>query len=246
MRDLQVQVIPAIDLMNGKIVRLSRGDPKTAKVYDQFGDPVETANKWKQEGAEKLHIIDLDAAFGFGNNLKIIAKIAENLSLPVQVGGGLRKIEDVERVLEIGIGQVILGALAFSEPHAITRIQEKFDESRVIVALDNKDGQIMIEGWKTPTGSGVREAMERFTALGVGTFLITSIAKDGVLSGPDVETLSEACKDLRVQVIAAGGIGSLDDLTILKKVGVAGVVIGKALYEGRFTLKEAINAVGGV
>jgi phosphoribosylformimino-5-aminoimidazole carboxamide ribotide isomerase len=241
-RDLQV--IPAIDLMNGKIVRLSRGDPKTAKSYSQFGNPVETAKKWKQEGAEKLHIIDLDAAFGLGNNFNSIIEIAKNLSLPIQVGGGLRKTEDIERMLRLGAGQVILGALAFSEPQAITRIQKKFGENRVIVALDNKDGQIMIEGWKTPTGSGVKEAMERFTALGVSTFLITSITKDGMLSGPDVETLSEACKDVNAKVIAAGGIGRLDDLTILEKIGTAGVVIGKALYEGRFTLKEAMETVG--
>jgi len=135
--------------------------------------------------------------------------------------------------------------LAFSEPQALTRVQKRFGESRVIVALDNKDGQIMIEGWKTPTGSGVREAMGRFTALGISTFLITSITKDGMLSGPDVETLSDACKHVNAKIIAAGGIGRLDDLTILKKIGVAGVVIGKALYEGRFTLKEAIETVGG-
>jgi len=166
------------------------------------------------------------------------------LSLPIQVGGGLRKTEDIERMLRLGVSQVILGALAFSEPQAITRIQKKFGENRVIVALDNKDGQIMIEGWKTPTGSGVKEAMERFTALGVSTFLITSITKDGMLSGPDVETLSEACKHANAKVNAAGGIGRLDDLTILKKIGIEGVVIGKALYEGRFTLKEAIETVG--
>jgi phosphoribosylformimino-5-aminoimidazole carboxamide ribotide isomerase len=240
-----LQVIPAIDLMKGKIVRLSGGDPKTAKSYNQFGDPVETANKWKLEGAEKLHIIDLDAAFGLGNNLKSIMEIAKTLSLPIQVGGGLRKTKDIERMLRLGVSQVILGALAFSEPQVIMWIQKKFGESKVIVALDNKDGQIMIEGWKTPTGSGVKEAMERFTSLGVSQFLITSITNDGMLSGPDVETLSEACKDVHAKVIAAGGIGRLDDLMVLKKIGATGVVIGKALYEGRFTLKEAIKTVGG-
>src|SRR4030042_2319519 len=111
MRDLQVQVIPAIDLMNGKIVRLSRGDPKTAKVYDQFGGPIETAIKWKQEGAEKLHIIDLDAAFGTGDNLSIIAEIAKSVDLPIQVGGGIRTIDAVEKLLGMRISQVILGAL---------------------------------------------------------------------------------------------------------------------------------------
>lgn len=238
-------LIPAIDLMNGKVVRLSRGDPKTAKVYDQFGGPVETAKKWQQEGAKKLHIIDLDAAFGAGGNQAVIADIARNVALPIQVGGGIRTVEAAEKLLSLGISQVILGALAFSDPNAIPRIQEKFGKESVIVALDNKDGKIMVEGWKTETGLSVKEALEKFTALSVKTFLITSIAKDGMLSGPDVETLSEACRTPGVEVIAAGGTGSLYHLALLKQVGVAGVVIGKALYEGRVTLKDAINTMGG-
>jgi phosphoribosylformimino-5-aminoimidazole carboxamide ribotide isomerase len=240
----ELQVIPAIDLMNGKIVRLSRGDPKTAKIYEQFGGPVETANKWKREGAEKLHIIDLDAAFGLGNNMSVIAKIAENLSLPIQVGGGIRTVEDVGKLLRARVTQVILGALAFNEPEAIRQIEDKFGKNTVIVALDNKEGKIMVEGWKTSTGVNVREAMDEFTALNVRTFLITSIAKDGMLSGPDVKMLKEACGELDSYVIAAGGIGSLADLSILKSIGVAAVVVGKALYEGKFTLKEALARVG--
>jgi phosphoribosylformimino-5-aminoimidazole carboxamide ribotide isomerase len=231
--------------MKGKIVRLSRGDPKTAKVYAQFGSPVETAERWKAEGARKLHIIDLDAAFGTGDNLSVVAKIAKSVDLPIQVGGGIRTIEAVERLLRMGISQVILGALAFSDPKAVTRIQEKFGSERVIVALDNKDGKIMVEGWKTPTTFGMKEALEKFTELNVKTFLITSITKDGTLSGPDLDTLSEACRFLNVEIVAAGGIGSLNDLAALKRVGVEAAVVGKALYEGRFTLKEAIKAVEG-
>jgi phosphoribosylformimino-5-aminoimidazole carboxamide ribotide isomerase len=240
-----LQVIPAIDLMNGKIVRLSRGDPKTAKVYDQFGNPVETAKKWKEEGAKKLHIIDLDAAFGTGDNLSVIAEIAETITLPIQVGGGIRKIEAVEKLLTMGISQVILGALAFTDPKAITQIQKELGPETVIVALDNKDGKIMVEGWKTPTTLGIREALEKFTELEVKTFLVTSITKDGTLSGPDIDTLSEACQYPDVKIIAAGGIGGLNDLIALKRIGVEGAVIGKALYEGRFTLKEALKTVGG-
>jgi phosphoribosylformimino-5-aminoimidazole carboxamide ribotide isomerase len=239
-----LQLIPAIDLMNGKIVRLSQGDPKTAKVYDQFGGPVETARKWRAEGATKLHIIDLDAAFGMGDNLVVITEIAESVELPIQVGGGIRTIETAQKLLTMGISQVILGALAFSDPKAITRIQQEFGSGTVIVALDNKDGKIMVEGWKTPT-LGVKEALKKFTVLGVKRFLVTSITKDGTLSGPDLETLSEACQYPNVEVIAAGGIGNLNDLTALKRVGVEGAVIGKALYEGRFTLKEALKSVGG-
>jgi phosphoribosylformimino-5-aminoimidazole carboxamide ribotide isomerase len=240
-----VRLIPAIDLMNGKIVRLTHGDPKTAKVYNQFGGPAETAEKWKTEGAGKLHIIDLDAALGMGDNTSVIADIAESVELPIQVGGGIREFDVAKKLLTLGVSQVILGALAFSDPKAITQIQQEFGAASVIVALDNRDGKIMVEGWKTATGLGIKEALEKFAKLGVKTFLVTSIAKDGTLSGPDLDTLLEACQYPDVRIIAAGGIGSLDDLRALKHFGVEGVVIGKALYEGKFTLKEALNAVGG-
>jgi phosphoribosylformimino-5-aminoimidazole carboxamide ribotide isomerase len=239
-----LQLIPAIDLMNGKIVRLTHGDPKTAKVYSQFGGPIETAKKWQAEGATKLHRIDLDAALGMGNNLSVIADIAKSLDLPIQVGGGIRNIEAVEKVLRLGASQVILGALAFSDPKAVTQVQRMFGAGSVIVALDNRDGKIMVEGWKTATTLGMTEALEKFAVLGVKAFLVTSITKDGTLSGPDLDTLREAGQYPNVEVIAAGGIGGLNDLVALKRVGVEGAVIGKALYEGKFTLKEALKTVG--
>jgi phosphoribosylformimino-5-aminoimidazole carboxamide ribotide isomerase len=239
-----LQLIPAIDLMDGKIVRLTHGDPKTAKVYLQFGGPVKNAKKWQAEGATKLHIIDLDAALGMGNNLSVIAEIAESVDLPIQVGGGIREIGAVEKVLKLGVSQVILGALAFSDPKAVTQIQQMFGTNSVIVALDNRDGKIMVEGWKTAMALSIKEALEKFAALGVEAFLVTSITKDGTLSGPDLDTLREACRYPNVKIIAAGGIGGLNDLLALKQVGVEGAVIGKALYEGRFTLKEALKTIG--
>ena len=240
-----MKLIPAIDLMNGKIVRLTRGEAKTAKTYEnKFGTPIEAAKRWRDEGAGKLHIIDLDAAFGNGNNHGVIAEIAKNISLPIQVGGGIRSFEIAEKLFKTGISQVILGALAFSDPSAIGKIQQRFGAESVIVALDNKDGKIMVEGWKTATAMTVQEALEKYSTLGVERFLITSIAQDGMLSGPDLKTLSQAVKFPNAKVIAAGGIGSINDLAALKRVGVEGAVIGKALYEGRFTLKEAIEKVG--
>ena len=162
----------------------------------------------------------------------------------IQVGGGIRSFETAVSLFKTGISQVILGALAFSDQLAIGKIQERFGAESVIVALDNKDGRIMVEGWKTATALSVKEALEKFTALGVKTFLITSIAQDGMLSGPDLKTLSEAVQFQNAKIIAAGGIGSINDLIALKRFGVDGAVIGKALYEGRFTLKEAINKIG--
>lgn len=240
-----MQLIPAIDLMNGKIVRLTKGDPKTAKVYEKkFGTPLEAAERWRDEGAGKLHIIDLDAAFVLGNNHSVIAEIAKNIALPIQVGGGIRNYETAEKLFQTGITQVILGALAFSDPSAIVKIQRKFGSNSVIVALDNKDGQIMVEGWKTATAMNVDEALEKYTAMGVHHFLITSIAQDGMLNGPDLQTLSAAALYPNAKIIAAGGIGSIGDLVALKEIGVEGAVIGKALYEERFTLKDALQKIG--
>ena len=240
-----MQLIPAIDLMKGKIVRLTRGEEETAKFYEtEFGTPVEAAKRWRDEGAGKLHIIDLDAAFGLGNNQEVIAEIAENVKLPIQVGGGIRSYETAEKLFQTGITQVILGALAFSDPSAISKIQKRFGADSVIVALDNKDGQIMVEGWKTATAMTVDEALEKYTSLHVWRFLITSIAQDGMLTGPDLQTLSQAAQYSDVKIVAAGGIGTIGDLAALKDIGVDGAVIGKALYEGKFTLKEAIQKIG--
>jgi phosphoribosylformimino-5-aminoimidazole carboxamide ribotide isomerase len=240
-----MQLIPAIDLMNGKIVRLTRGEAKTVKIYEkQFGTPVQAAMRWRDEGAAKLHIIDLDAAFGNGNNHSVIANIAKNSRLPIQVGGGIRSFETVEKLFKIGITQVILGALAFSEPAIIKKIRQKFGLESVIVALDNMEGQIMVEGWQTATAMTVDNALEKFSTLGVHRFLITCIAQDGMLNGPDLHNISSATQYPGVRIVAAGGIGSIGDLVALKEIGVEGTVIGKALYEGRFTLKEAIQKIG--
>ena len=239
-----MQLIPAIDLMNGKIVRLTRGEAKTAKIYEtEFGTPVEAAKRWRDEGASKLHIIDLDAAFALGNNHSVIAEVAKTVKLPIQVGGGIRSYETAEKLFETGITQVILGALAFSDPSAIEKIQKKFGSESVIVALDNKDGFVMVEGWKTATAMIVEDALEKYTGLGVRRFLLTSIAQDGMLTGPDLPTLSQATLYPNAKIVAAGGIGSIGDLAALKEIGVEGAVIGKALYERRFTLKEALQRI---
>ena len=237
-----MQLIPAIDLMGGKIVRLTRGKAETAKCYEsQFGTPIEAAKRWRDEGAGKLHIIDLDAAFGIGDNRSVIAEVAKNIALPIQVGGGIRSYEIAEKILKTGISQVILGALAFSDPSAIGKIQKTFGADSVIVALDNREGRIMVEGWQTETAMTVDDALGKYTEMGVRQFLITSIAQDGMLSGPDLQTLNGATLHPNAKIVAAGGIGSIGDLEALKEIGVEGAVIGKALYEGRFTLKQAIE-----
>lgn len=240
-----MELIPAIDLMSGKIVRLTKGKAETAKSYEsQFGTPLQAAERWRDEGAGKLHIIDLDAAFSIGDNRSVIAEIAKNVSRPIQVGGGIRSYKVAEDLLKTGAAQVILGSLAFSDPTAITKIQGRFGPDSVIVALDNQDGRIMVDGWQTTTAMTVDDALDKYVKLGVQTYLITSIAQDGMLTGPDLQTLNAATMVPNVKVIAAGGIGTIGDLSALKEVGCEGAVIGKALYEGRFTLKEALSNIG--
>ncbi|MCS7114696.1 MAG: 1-(5-phosphoribosyl)-5-[(5-phosphoribosylamino)methylideneamino]imidazole-4-carboxamide isomerase [Nitrososphaerota archaeon] len=235
-----MKVFPAIDLMEGKVVRLCQGDPKTAKKYDYLGEPVTMAKKWEREGADALHIIDLDAAFNKGNNLVTISNIVDAVKLPVHVGGGIRSIETAENLLNIGVKYIMLGTLAFKKPEVIVDLVERFGD-RIIIALDHRDTKIMVEGWKTSVEIEVKDALKRFLELQVKTFLLTSVSRDGTLGGVDVDVLSQACAYKEARIIAAGGVGSLKDLAVLKRIGVYGVVIGKALYEGLFTLKEALK-----
>lgn len=235
-----MNIIPAVDLMNGKVVRLFQGDPQKAKAYDYLREPVAVAKKWEEEGADALHIVDLDAAFDKGNNLKTISTIIKAVNLPIQVGGGIRSLEKAETLLSIGADYVVIGTLAFSKSEILKELMEKFGD-RVIVALDHANGRIMVEGWKKPTEIEVKEALAKFLEFQVRTFLLTSISKDGTLEGVDSEILSQACAYKNARIIAAGGVGSLKDLAVLKRIGVYGVVIGKALYEGFFTLKDALK-----
>jgi phosphoribosylformimino-5-aminoimidazole carboxamide ribotide isomerase len=231
--------------MGGKVVRLLKGDPRTVKVYDGLGDPLAIAKKWEKEGADALHIVDLDAALSVGNNLITISKIAQKVKVPVHVGGGIRNKEDAEKLLDMGVDKVVLGTLAFKKPEAVTHLVEKFGD-RIAVALDYKEnGRVMFDGWTKTAELTVEDALKTFLRLGVRTFLLTSTIRDGTLEGVDVDVLNHACAYREAQIIAAGGVGNLRDLVRLKSVGVYGVVIGKALYEGIFTLQDALKIVKG-
>ncbi len=237
-----MDVIPAVDLMDGKVVRLVRGDPRTMKSYEQFGDPVTVAKKWEREGADAIHVVDLDAALGMGSNLDVIERIVGAVGKPVQVGGGIRSFETAQKLLQTGVRRVILGSLAFKEPEVITRLLKVFGSDRVVVALDYRGDEVMVRGWKAATKLSLDAAVEKFLRLQVRVFLVTSIARDGTLAGPDYDTLVRISSTPKINVIAAGGIGRLGDLRLLKRSGVTGVIIGKALYEGAFTLKDALEA----
>jgi len=238
-----VNIFAAIDLMGGKVARLVGGRPETAKVYDSFGDPVAVAKNWEKEGASGLHIVDLDAALYKGNNFATILEIARAVKIPIHVGGGIRSEEAAEKILNMGIDKIIIGTLAFRKPEASARLVEKFGD-RIIVALDCKEnGEVMIEGWRKEAGLNVENAMQKFLKLQVKSFLLTSVDRDGTLKGVCLGIIKKACAYREAKVIAAGGIGSLNDLMLLKDVGVYGVVVGRALYEGTFSLKEALEII---
>jgi phosphoribosylformimino-5-aminoimidazole carboxamide ribotide isomerase len=236
-----MNIIPAIDLMDGGVVRLMRGDSKTVTSYQQFGTPRKVAEKWEREGAKAIHIVDLDAAKSRGDNTQVVKTIIQSVGIPIQLGGGIRTRQRAEEMFSLGVTRIIFGTLAFEKPKKLISILTKYGKDRVMVALDYLNDQVMILGWKTTTKFTLQEALTKFLTLGVENFLLTSISKDGLLTGPDCITLRTVVNINRTKIYAAGGISSLSDLRLLKNVGVVGVVVGKALYEGKFTLKEAIQ-----
>ncbi|MEM2130469.1 MAG: 1-(5-phosphoribosyl)-5-[(5-phosphoribosylamino)methylideneamino]imidazole-4-carboxamide isomerase [Candidatus Bathyarchaeia archaeon] len=235
-----MDVIPAVDLMNGKVVRLVRGDPKLVTSYEHLGDPVSVAKKWEKEGASFVHVVDLDASLGVGDNLKIIESIVNALKINIQVGGGIKTLNLARKLLNLGVNRCILGSIAFSKPSVVKTLLNEYGEKRILVALDNINGMVLIRGWKASAKITTLDAITKFSKIGVKFFLVTSVVRDGTLSGPDFESLVQICKK-GVNIIAAGGVGCLDDIVALKSLGINAVVVGKALYEGRFSLSEALR-----
>jgi phosphoribosylformimino-5-aminoimidazole carboxamide ribotide isomerase len=227
-----MKIIAAVDIMGGSVVRLVKGDPANKTVYS--ANPVETAKKWEAAGADMLHIVDLDAAFGSGNNAEFVARIAGAVKIPVQVAGGIRTLEKAEEMLGKA-SRVVLGTMAYSEPEAVKKLAKK-NPGRVVVSIDQADGKVMVKGWKESTGTTVADAISQFSTIGVGEFLLTSIERDGTLQGPDVSTLAEAARSARV--IASGGIASLEDIVKVRSAGCSSVILGKAMYDGKVSIER--------
>ncbi|MEM0329249.1 MAG: 1-(5-phosphoribosyl)-5-[(5-phosphoribosylamino)methylideneamino]imidazole-4-carboxamide isomerase [Nitrososphaerota archaeon] len=233
-------VIPSIDLMDGKVVRLLRGDPRQARFYDNIGDPVTIAKTWESMGAQLIHVVDLDAALGRGDNVRIMKEIISAVKIPIQVGGGIRSIERARQLISLGAGRIVIGSLAFKDVNALEALLDEVGPERIVVALDHSMGIVMIDGWRENTGMRLREAAKMFIDMGVSFLLITSIQKDGSLTGPDIENLRKVL-DLNARVMASGGIRCLEDIMVLKELGVYGVIVGRALYEGCLDLREALR-----
>lgn len=232
-------IIPAIDIRNGKCVRLTQGDFESEKIYSE--DPVTIARQWEKEGAKMLHIVDLDGAKnGTPSNLKAIKSIAQSIGIPIQVGGGIRNKKVVQKLLSDGVSRVILGTITLENEKELKSILKDFT-SQVAVALDTKNGKLMKHGWLEDSNkTSIVTALE-LERLGVQTFIYTDVDKDGTLTEPNYKEIANLTKNIVVPVIASGGISTIASIKQLKSIGVEGVIIGKALYEGKIDLKEALN-----
>jgi len=235
-----MKIIPAIDLMDGQVVRLVKGNPNNKTVYSN--NPLEIAKKWQSEGADMLHIVDLDATLGKGSNLQVVKKLVNELKVPVQVAGGLRDESIIYEVSEWA-ERVVLGTLAFKDKETVLKIAETIGKDKVVISVDQIDGTIVVNGWQTSTETKLIEGMKEFLQLGFSEFLLTSVNRDGTMKGPDIESLQKACSLENANVIASGGISDISDIKKVKTVNADGVILGKALYENKISIGEAKKIV---
>tara|TARA_Y100000590_G_scaffold151579_1_gene174176 strand:+ start:734 stop:1453 length:720 start_codon:yes stop_codon:yes gene_type:complete len=236
-----MKIIPAIDLMNGDVVRLYKGDPNQKIIYSN--DPVQIAKKWEGFGADMIHLVDLDATLGLGDNYETLKEICQNISIPVQVAGGLRDITKIANTLDFA-ERVVIGTLAIqlkqSEQESILlEMISQFGKDRLVISIDHVNGEIVTHGWQKNTGLKLEDVTNEFVKLGFSEFLTTNVSKDGTLEGPDIVSLEQVCKISGPNIIASGGISKLDDVQEIKKCNPYGVILGKALYEGLIGIKEA-------
>ncbi|MCW2969077.1 MAG: phosphoribosylformimino-5-aminoimidazole carboxamide ribotide isomerase [Solirubrobacterales bacterium] len=242
-----MRLYPAIDILGGNAVRLVKGDFAAKTVYDE--DPLSAARTWTQAGARFLHVVDLDGAkAGEPANLQQLRRIVQELGVPVQYGGGLRSLSAVDAALSAGAARVILGTAAFADPDLLREALAVHGPERVLVSVDVRGGHVATAGWTQSTDQTAGAVIERLQAAGVQELVYTNVDRDGMLEGPDLPEVREVAAVVSGRLVYSGGIGSLDDLrglAALEEPSLAGVIVGKALYEGRFTIAEAQAALGG-
>ena len=235
-------IYPAIDLRGGKCVRLLQGDYDQTTIYSD--SPVEMAKKWENLGARWLHVVDLDGARQEASNRSVICEIAKTLSIPVQTGGGIRTMEDIDELLSRGISRVILGTIAVKNPDFVAEAVAKYGE-RVAVGIDAKNGYAAISGWEEVSQWKAIDLALVMKAKGVKHIIYTDIATDGMLKGPNLAAMTEMATAFGPGIIASGGVGQTSDLVNLTKTGVSGAIVGKAIYTGSVDLQEAFSVIGG-
>ncbi len=236
-----MQVIPSIDLKGGRCVRLYQGDYAKETVFSE--DPLGTAQRWESQGASRLHVVDLDgAAGGEPRHLSMIAQIAATLRIPVQVGGGIRRMETIEQYVKAGVERVVLGTAAVENPGLVKEACQVFGEA-IVLGVDARDGFVAVRGWKDKTTVLAADMIEQMEALGARRFIYTDVARDGTLTEPNFQAISELMTRARSPIIASGGVTSVDHLVRLSQLGVEGAIIGRALYTGDIVLDRALAAL---
>ena len=229
------ELYPSIDVRGGRVVRLHQGDFDRETVYDD--DPIAVARSFELAGAPWIHVVDLDAARRVGSNREVVVAVARAVSVRVQTGGGVRDAS----LLDEGVARIVLGSAAIDDPELVPRLADAYPQ-RVAVGLDHRDGEIRFRGWEEATGRRLLDVAAELAFPGVAAFVVTDISRDGALVGPDVDGLAAFQAATPVPVIASGGVRSLDDLAALRSLGLAGAIVGKAIYEGRFGVDEAVLA----
>jgi len=237
-----MNIIPAIDIMDKRVVRLEQGEFTKGKVYSE--NPILTAKNWKEAGARLLHVVDLDGArLGKPVNLDVAGEIIKNVKVDIELGGGLRSARDIESAFTAGVRFAVIGTSAVEDEAFCGRLTEKFGD-KVIFAVDVKDGKVAVRGWKEVSEIGADGYIKKLEAAGAKKIIYTDISRDGMMAGPNLETLKSILQLTPLEVTASGGISSIEDIKALKgleKDGLRAVIVGKALYEGKIDLKEAIN-----
>ena len=246
------ELYPAIDLRSGRAVRLLRGDYAAETVYSD--DPVAVARSFEAAGARWIHVVDLDAArSGEAGNLEYVAAIARSVRCGVETGGGVRSVEAAERLIDAGVARVVIGTAAVERPELVTELAAR-SPGRVAVGLDARGRRVAVKGWTETTGADLVDLAKRFEGEGVAALVVTEIGRDGTMAGPDLDQLAAVLEATAVDVIASGGVGTLDDVAALAGLragpagrrSLAGVIVGRAIYEGRFTVEEALACLAPV
>jgi phosphoribosylformimino-5-aminoimidazole carboxamide ribotide isomerase len=237
-----VLVIPAIDIKNGRCVRLKQGRMSEETLYSEV--PEEMARRWYQEGAERIHIVDLDGAVeGRPVNEPAIQRIVQSIPIPIEIGGGIRDMSTVDAYLELGIHFIILGTVAYKDPEFVNRACKKHP-GRIILGIDASKGQVAVEGWTEKTAVTPSKMIKNYDSLDIAAVIYTDIERDGMRTGPNIEATKNLSEDIKIPVIASGGVSSIKDierLMSIEKYGVIGVITGRAIYEGTLNLSEAIK-----
>lgn len=236
-----MQLYPAIDIKDGRCVRLTQGAFHRATVYSE--DPVRTARRWQSQGATYLHLVDLDGALaGRSVNEEVIRSVVRAVDIPVELGGGIRTEEAARTMIELGVARVIVGTRAAREPRFMELLADRLGPERVAAGIDARDGMVAVEGWEEVSQVTALGLCRRMKSFGIRHIIYTDISRDGTLTGPNVEATGRLARETGLDIIASGGISAMEDLKRLSQAGICGAVIGKALYEKRFSLREAVEA----